>query len=137
VQVSHWLLVTAALGVLFLKVRTATWVKVAIALSYFFMFQYGIVNRGYVLVTLLGLLCVAELQKSEIGKWQLPLYLFLLCQTEVYGVFLAGTLLLYFLLRKGGNIAKAVFQNTNLSGSLLLGLLMTERPYLVNYLLWL
>jgi len=100
IQLGHSILLSASMYLLYVKTKAPWWVKVGIALSYFFGFQYGIVNRGYILVILLGLVAVVQLQNKKSDQW-LAVTLFLLCQTEVYGVFVAGVLLLYRLLPLG------------------------------------
>lgn len=97
IQLGHSILLAGSMYLLYVKTKAPLWVKVGIGVSYFFGFQYGIVNRGYILVILFGLLAVVQLQNKKDDRW-LAVTLFLLCQTEVYGVFVAGVLLLYSLL---------------------------------------
>ena len=107
IQLAHSLLLLASMYMLYVKVKAPIWVQLGVAVSYFFGFQYGIVNRGYILVILLGLVAVYQLQRQSDDKW-LAVTLFLLCQTEVYGVFVAGALLVYKLLPLTGTIVQSV-----------------------------
>jgi hypothetical protein len=63
--------------------------KVLFALSYFLFFEYGIINRGYFLVILFVFWAAYLLRQENYSKKELGIILFLLCQTEVYGVFMA------------------------------------------------
>lgn len=69
------------------KLTLPTIVKLAFGASYFLIFEYGVVNRGYVLVLLFLLSSVYFLQKNN--EKGLAWSLLLLCQTEVFGVFMA------------------------------------------------
>ena len=71
-------------------------VKSLFTFSYFFIFEYGLVNRGYILVILFLFLAVFYLQKDNLKL--LGISLFLLCQTEVFGVFMAAALGAYLIL---------------------------------------
>jgi len=124
IQLGHMLLVAGTTFVLIVRINVPLVVKLGITLSYFVGFQYGIVNRGYILVILFSLLSVVEIKKPTKDSWQLPLYLFLLCQTEVYGVFMAGGLLLYKYSTTKGNIFKTAVDQLYLSASLLVGFLV-------------
>lgn len=88
------------MGLLFWKkLEIPTVVKLAFALSYFFFFEYGIVNRGYIFVILFAFSSIYFLQKNH--QKGLSWSLFLLCQTEVFGVFMAlGIGLFYYLQHK-------------------------------------
>jgi hypothetical protein len=63
--------------------------KCGIAFSYFFFFEYGVVNRGYILVVFLIFWLGTLIENPKQHRILIPVLLFLLCQTEVYGVFAA------------------------------------------------
>lgn len=96
-QVAHIFLIIISTYILFIRLNLPTLWKALIAFSYFFIFEYGVVNRGYALVILLSLLAVDIICRYK-SSWLLGLILFLLCQTEVYGVIIAGAITLYILL---------------------------------------
>ncbi len=95
IQFAHLFLILGFSFVFFLKFRMALWIKIFLAVGYFFSFEYGIVNRGYALVMFLSFWIVHLIQIDSKRIWLFIVLLFLLCQTEVYGVFIAGGLLLY------------------------------------------
>jgi hypothetical protein len=89
IQTIHFLCVAGAAWFLFLRFRFSPWIKLGFALSYFFFFEYGVINRGYILVVLLVFWLTTLIENAERNKLLIPVLLFLLCQTEVYGVFAA------------------------------------------------
>lgn len=80
---------------LLFRLKGTFWIKVLIALSYALAFEYGVVNRGYILVVLISLAIIYFYQKRDFNNWKVFVLLFLLCQTEFQGVFLAFSFLLY------------------------------------------
>ncbi|MFZ1748544.1 MAG: hypothetical protein WAU01_00055 [Saprospiraceae bacterium] len=97
---AHLLTVAGGLYILIVKFRISTILKIAIALSYFVFFEYGIVNRGYFLVVLFLFWSVSLMKKEQYSKTFLGILLFLLCQTEVYGAMMALTIGVYLYLSK-------------------------------------
>lgn len=95
-QLAHSLTIIGALYVLMIRFKMHWLFKMLIAASYFCFYEYGVVNRGYALVMLLSFLSVNALRTDNIKL--LAISLFLLCQTEVYGVMIAGTLGFYYLI---------------------------------------
>ncbi len=94
---AHGLLFLVALYILLFRFKMPLAFRLAMACGFYFFYQYGVVNRGYVLLILLSFLLVDLLkEKGKINGWTVVI-LFLLCQTEVYGVFVAGALMLGFL----------------------------------------
>lgn len=89
ISVAHLVTVGASLYFLFIKFRLPLLFKVLFALSYFLFFEYGIINRGYFLVILFVFWAAYLLRQENYSKKELGIILFLLCQTEVYGVFMA------------------------------------------------
>lgn len=86
---AHLIVISGALYVLFFKVQGQVIIKWLYVLSYFFFFEYGIINRGYGLVVLFSLVVIWQLQQEKIQTKTLWWALFLLCQTEVYGAMMA------------------------------------------------
>ncbi len=86
---AHLVVISSAIWVLFFKVQGQLLLKWLYVLSYFFFFEYGIINRGYALVVLLSLMVIWQLQKENRQTKTLLFALFLLCQTEVYGAMMA------------------------------------------------
>ncbi|MCC6722891.1 MAG: hypothetical protein IT258_00175 [Saprospiraceae bacterium] len=99
-HLSHWLVVTATWAVLVFRLRMAFWVKALALFGYFIFFEYGILDRGYAFVLLFGFLGVSALEKTDEKPWTLGIYLFLLCQTEVFGVIMAACLWFHLLQMK-------------------------------------
>ncbi|MFZ4544522.1 MAG: hypothetical protein ACOYOA_10760 [Saprospiraceae bacterium] len=99
-QLSHSILVLTTFAVLFFRFDFQLLLKLAIALSFFCFFEYGMVNRGYALVMLLSFVAAALLKDLEKNSWKLAGVLILLCQTEAQGVLIAGTLLVFALSEK-------------------------------------
>lgn len=121
ITIAHLITVAGGLYFLFLKFRMPILLKVLFAMSYFMSFEYGIINRGYFLVVLFLFWAVNLLRQSEYSKKELGIVLFLLCQTEVYGVFMALALGLYVIIKDGLTIT--TLKEKNILG-LLLGLLI-------------
>lgn len=107
-QLSHSILAVSTLYFVFLKVRIPSLWKLLFALSYFMVFEYGVINRGYVLVILLSLISI-HLILNKSRNWFIGITLFLLCQTEAYGVIIAGGITLYLLLDQSGK--RIIFNN--------------------------
>ena len=78
--------------------------KILFSFSYFLVFEYGIVNRGYILVILCLFAAVYFLKKDN--RQGLAWSLLLLCQTEVFGVFMALALAAYLYLTDKKQYAK-------------------------------
>ena len=98
-KIAHGLVLVVSIMVLF-KLEAPLWLKVGIALSYAFGFEYAVVSRGYIFVVLLGLLSVYFLKKRQGETWLMALLLFLLCQSEVQGVLLAGAFMAFLWFEK-------------------------------------
>jgi hypothetical protein len=103
IQIVHLLLSIAAAWLFFMRFRFPAWLKLAFAMSYFIFFEYSIVNRGYVLVMLLVFATAPLLEYKGRHKYLFPLVLFLLCQTEVYGLFAAMAIATFQILRAREN----------------------------------
>jgi len=97
IQIGHYLLVIVSAYFFFLKFKMHWVLKLLIAFSYFMAFEYGVVNRGYILVILLSF-WITYLIHKESSKKLLAVLVILLCQTEVYGVLIAGGFVFYLLL---------------------------------------
>lgn len=95
INVAHLLTVVAGLYFLIVKFRLPLLYKILFSLSYFIFFEYGIVNRGYFLVILLLFWSVWLISKDSYKDKHLAILLFLLCQTEIYGVLMAISLGIY------------------------------------------
>lgn len=94
INTAHLLTVAGGLFFLFVKFRMPVLLKVLFALSYFVAFEYGLISRGYFLVILFAFWATYLINSKNNGI--LPgIILFLLCQTEVYGVFIAIALGFY------------------------------------------
>ena len=100
-QIAHSVLVVITLYYLLIKIKLPSLWKILISLSYFVVFEYGVINRGYILVILLTLI-VLDFIVSGNRSWLLGLTLLLLCQTEAYGVLIAGAITAYLLLNTEG-----------------------------------
>jgi len=97
IMLSHSVIYWAFLTVVFFLVRAPYSAKLLFCLGYFPIFEYGMLSRGYILILLLLALAVWIIQ-TDLKKYPLYVTLFLLCQTEIYGVFLAGMITVYLIL---------------------------------------
>ncbi|MEO0788592.1 MAG: hypothetical protein AAFY36_08025 [Bacteroidota bacterium] len=97
IQIAHWLIVAATAWVWLLRLRLPWLYKLLFLGSYHFAFEYGVINRGYALVMLLAFLATDFIARKRFDGFGLPLVVFLLTQTEVYGLFLAGGFCFYLL----------------------------------------
>lgn len=97
-QVAHAVLWIALMYVFWIRLSLPSLWKLLISLSYFMIFEYGVINRGYVCVMLLSALFVL-LKSNKKTSWA-ALAIFLLCQTEVYGVIIGFGLLAYSYLHR-------------------------------------
>ncbi len=98
-NLAHLLPIIVCVYLLFFKTTLPFLYKTMMALSYFLFFEYGVVNRGYVFVILFTLLAAIAMKESKINL--LAISLFMLCQTEIYGVLLAATLCVYWYFEQG------------------------------------
>ena len=98
-SLAHLLAYGAATILLFRQSGLSLAEKIVFALSYFLFFEYGIVNRGYILVVLTALWLVHALKNQQ--KTAIITSLILLCQTEVYGAMIAMVILFYLVREKG------------------------------------
>lgn len=65
-------------------------------LGYFPLFEYGMISRGYIWVLFLTFLTLKIILSDRKSPYLLAISLFLLCQTEIYGVIAGGALMLYY-----------------------------------------
>lgn len=100
-QSAHTLVAAAAYAVLLFRMRLPLWLKIAVLLGYYPLFEYGLVSRGYAFVMLFAFLLAAALEQPRKNTWLTAVWLFLLCQTEVYGVLMAATFLGYLFWKEG------------------------------------
>jgi hypothetical protein len=84
----HLVLSVAAFYFLFIKFKAPFFLKILVGSGYFFFFEYSVINRSYVLMVLLILMLVVHTRDIRKNTWLLCLTIFLLTQTEVYGVFM-------------------------------------------------
>ena len=91
-EIAHSQLFLGALIVLIFRFKMPFLLRIATACSFFFFYEYGIVNRGYMLLILLLFILATKWKEENLSGWSIPILLFLICQTEVYGVFAAGAL---------------------------------------------
>ncbi len=100
-QVAHGTLVVITFYYLFMRIKLPSLWKVLISLSYFVVFEYGVINRGYILVILLSLMALDMIIRGN-RSWILGLVILLLCQSEAYGVIIAAVITVYILLNEEG-----------------------------------
>ena len=108
IMAAHLTLAAVFLYVFLFRMKLEWYLKVMASLSYFMFFEYGVISRGYAMVILFVSLITSEFQKQIPENRKTGLYLFLLCQTEVYGVFMAVTLVVYRLLADGYKIKNPI-----------------------------
>ncbi len=109
IQWAHLLPVAASFAILFFRFSFSLPLKIVLALSYYLFFEYGMVNRGYIFVVLILFSLVVWLKDINKNVFFLAIGLFLLCQTEAYGVLMAAALLLYIILKNHGQDKGAIF----------------------------
>ena len=95
IQFIHFIFAAATYYFLFNKISLPLWMKAGFGFSYFLFFEYGIVNRSYILIPLILFAIVSAIQKEKINYLLIGVLLFLLCQVEIYGVISAGSIVLY------------------------------------------
>lgn len=98
-KIAHGLIFVLAVWLLF-KLDAPLWLKVAIAMSYAFGFEYAVVSRGYIFVITLGLVGVHYLKRGQGYEWPMAMVIFLLCQSEVQGVLLSCAFVIYLWFEK-------------------------------------
>jgi hypothetical protein len=105
INFAHLVSVAGGLYFLIVRFRLPLLIKVLFALTYFVSFEYAVVNRGYFLTIFLVFWAVDIIQRGISKPFHLGVILFLLCQTEVYGVFMALCLGLYLLQKEVNKLA--------------------------------
>jgi hypothetical protein len=98
---AHLLITAVYMYVLLLRFNIPWYFKLPAVFSYFLYFEYGMISRGYALVIALVFLIATEIKKDHSIDKRLGILFFLLCQTEVFGVFMAVSSGLFLLLKKG------------------------------------
>jgi len=88
-SIAHSLLFLSSLFLLLFRFKMPLWLRGAIVTGFFFFYEYGIVNRGYILLIFLSFYLLSVLNKKGKASLAVSILLFLICQTEVYGVFIA------------------------------------------------
>jgi hypothetical protein len=126
IQLAHLSCALGAAWLFFRYFRFHPALKALIAPGYFFFFEYGIVNRGYILVILLLFALVPCLEQPGRSRRILPVILFLLTQTEIYGLFAAFAVGIYIGIttKRTGTTRTYIFSILPLGVSLFLGLLL-------------
>ncbi|MGI8892661.1 MAG: hypothetical protein ACR2GN_04295, partial [Bacteroidia bacterium] len=94
----HFLLTCGVYFLLFKKMELPLWMKTGFGFSYFLFFEYGIINRSYILIPLFLFAVVSLLQSGKRNYPVIAILLFLLCQVEIYGIIASGSLVFYILL---------------------------------------
>lgn len=127
-QLSHAVIMCGVYYVLCIRFELPFWLKALLLLSYYPFFEYGIVSRGYAFVMLIGYVIVLLLNNAKQHVGKLCVLFFLMCQTEVYAVMMAGALLFYlFLEQKIDKTWKEVLQDSDfrkIAGSSFAGLVV-------------
>lgn len=116
---AHLLTIGGALYFLMVKFRTPLWLCLLFSLTYFVFFEYGLISRGYALVMMLALWTAVLVRDARQYTWEAALVLFLLCQTEVFGVLMALAFSFYLFITTDD---RKVFLLSNWTRGLLAGL---------------
>lgn len=98
-HLAHALPILASFWLVIFRFKLPFWYKPLLLLGHFMLFEYGMVDRGYALTILMLFSAAVELTNPAAKPWRLGVFLFLLCQTEVFGVLMAGALVLYTAMR--------------------------------------
>ncbi len=99
-QLVHLIIVGTTLYLVVFTLIAQTWKKLLFLSSYFILYEYSVIARPYMIIVLLSLLAVIILLKendSIKARISFSVVIFLLTQTEVYGVFMAAGFLCYLL----------------------------------------
>lgn len=96
----HFLLTAGVYFLLFKKIELPLWMKTGFGFSYFLFFEYGIINRSYILLPLFIFWIIYLLERSKKNYWVISALVFLLCQVEIYGVMAAASLVLFIWLNE-------------------------------------
>jgi len=106
-QVVHWLIITMAVFILLFFAPFPLLTRILIPFGYFFLFEYAALSRNYAIALLLTF-CILLVLRSRL-RYKVPLYyvlLFVLANTHLLALILAGSLHLYFLLLNQENGAR-------------------------------
>lgn len=98
-QVAHWMIITLAVFILLFFSPFPFLTRILIPFGYFFLFEYAALSRNYAIALLL-VFCILLVIRSR-SRYKIPLYymlLFVLANTHLLALILAGSLHLYFLL---------------------------------------
>ena len=98
IQLAHWLMYAITMAVFLFRFKLQWWIKLLFSLGYFMWFEYGVVNRAYILVLLFAFVITSEIVRKKNGVLLVASF-FLICQTEVYGVLMGGGFLLYMVIQ--------------------------------------
>ncbi len=116
---AHYITVIAGLYIFFIRFNMSWTIKIMAALSYFIFFEYGIISRGYFLLLALFFWVIYSLKSEKYNHKTLGIGLFLLCQTEVYGVFMVFAILVYLYLKSEN---RSTFWTSNITKWSFIGL---------------
>ncbi len=120
-QVLHSVPVVCILYMLLVRMRFSTVFAALLCLGYFIAFEYGVVNRGYAFVILFALMAAYWMEDVMENMLKIGVCLFLLCQTEVQGVFIAF-LLFFYCIWKDYDLKNSFFTVLNTKPFKVLGL---------------
>ena len=96
----HFLLTAGVYFLLFKKIELPLWMKTGFGFSYFLFFEYGVINRSYILLPLLIFWIIYLLERNKRNYWAISVLLFLLCQVEIYGMIASASLFLFIWLNE-------------------------------------
>jgi hypothetical protein len=99
INIAHIIPVAILAYLLYVRTTLPLLLKLLISLSYFFCFEYSIINRGYIWVLVWVLVAILAIKEHKTVLFTLSL--FLLCQIEVYAVFIAIALAWAYYREKG------------------------------------
>lgn len=116
ISMAHWITVATGMYFLFIKFRLPIVFKILFALGYFLSFEYGLVNRGYALVVLFSFWAAWLLSSKDYNKKHLAWVLFLLCQTEIYGVMMALVFGTFLYLQSSKESIQTFLKSTPIKG---------------------
>jgi hypothetical protein len=111
INIAHLLTVAGGLYFLIVRFRLPLILRVILAMTYFIGFEYAIINRGYFLAILFVFWAVDIIVRGTHKVHLLGIVLFLLCQTEVYGLFMSICLSIYLCVQ-GGKLSTFLLSRT-------------------------
>jgi hypothetical protein len=99
VQAAHWVIASLSVALILFFSRFPLVTKILMPFGYYFLYEYSVLSRNYAIGILLAF-CICIIIRKPF-RYKIPVYyllLFLMSNTHLLAILLAGSLHLYFLL---------------------------------------